>query len=34
VIFNPFLNFLVLGSMFTVFIVLGTYLFIRNERNR
>lgn len=34
VIFNPFLDFLVIGSMFTVFIVLGTYLFIRNERNR
>ena len=34
VIFNPVLNFAVIAVMFTVFIVLGTYLFMRNERNR
>jgi len=34
VIFNPFIDFAVIASMFTVFIVLGTYLFIKNERNR
>ncbi len=34
VIFNPVLNFLVVGSMFTVFLIFGTYLFIKNERNR
>ena len=34
VIFNPVLDFAVIAIMFTVFIVLGTYLFMKNERNR
>ncbi len=34
VIFHPILNLLVLTSMFVIFLTLGTYLFIRNERNR
>ena len=34
VIFNPFIDFTVIGSMFIVFMILGTFLFIRNERNR
>ena len=34
VIFNPILDFAVITVMFMVFIVLGTYLFMKNERNR
>ncbi|CAN5229505.1 ABC transporter permease [soil metagenome] len=34
VLFNPLLNFLILSVMFFVFLILGTYMFIRNERNR
>ncbi len=34
VLFHPILNIIVLSSMFLLFLVLGTYMFIRNERNR
>lgn len=34
VIANPFLDLLVIAAMFLVFISFGTYLFVRNERNR
>lgn len=34
VIFNPVINLLVIGVMFVIFLIAGTYLFIRNERNR
>ena len=34
VIFNRIFDFAVITVMFTVFIVLGTYLFMKNERNR
>ena len=34
VLFNPLFNFMVIVVMFFVFLLLGTYLFIRNERNR
>ena len=28
------LDFIVIGSMFTVFLIFGTYVFMKNERNR
>lgn len=31
---SPLTNLAIIGLMFTVFILLGTYLFVRNERNR
>ena len=34
VLFHPILNILVLSVMFVIFLVLGTYMFVRNERNR
>jgi ABC-2 type transport system permease protein len=34
VIFNPAISFGVIVAMFTVFLTAGTYLFVRNERNK
>jgi ABC-2 type transport system permease protein len=34
VLFNPVLDFAVMTGMFVVFLLLGTFLFVRNERNR
>lgn len=34
VLFSPWLDLVVVGSMFLVFMVVGTYLFVKNERNR
>jgi len=34
VLFNTPINLAVIGAMFTVFMIGGTYLFMRNERNR
>jgi ABC-2 type transport system permease protein len=34
VLFHPLLNLLVISVMFVLFLVVGTYLFMRNERNR
>lgn len=34
VLMNPWLDLLIISLMFTVFILLGTFLFVRNERNR
>lgn len=34
VLFNPWFNLVVLSSMATVFMFAGTYIFIKNERNR
>ncbi len=31
---NPIINLLIIGVIFTVFLSLGTFLFVRNERNR
>ncbi|MFA5107888.1 MAG: ABC transporter permease, partial [Patescibacteria group bacterium] len=33
-IFTPLLNIIVMGSMFALFIIIGTYFFVKNERNR
>lgn len=34
VLFHPLLNIMVISAMFFVFLILGTYLFMKNERNR
>lgn len=34
VLFNPFFNLIVVSVMIVLFISIGTYLFVRNERNR
>lgn len=34
VLFNPAFDLLIMSVMFVIFIVIGTYLFVRNERNR
>lgn len=34
VIYNPLINLIVIGILFTIMLILGTYLFVRNERNR
>jgi ABC-2 type transport system permease protein len=34
VLHSPLVNFTVISVMFVVFILLGTYLFVKNERNR
>ncbi|NTV31594.1 ABC transporter permease [candidate division WWE3 bacterium] len=34
VLYSPMVNIIVIGIMFTLFFMIGTYLFVRNERNR
>nr|BBH86690.1 ABC transporter [Thermosporothrix sp. COM3] len=34
VLMNPIFNLLIIGVLFVIFMVAGTYLFVRNERNR
>lgn len=34
VLFNPAFNLLIMSFMFVIFMSIGTYLFVRNERNR
>jgi ABC-2 type transport system permease protein len=34
VIFNPFINLAIVGALFLVMLTVGTYFFVRNERNR
>jgi len=34
VLFDPLFDLLIIGVMSTIFIVIGTYLFVRNERNK
>jgi ABC-2 type transport system permease protein len=34
VVYNPLLNVLVMVSMFFVFIILGTYIFVKSEKER
>lgn len=34
VLYNPFIDLIVIVSMFLFFLVIGTFLFVRNERNR
>jgi ABC-2 type transport system permease protein len=34
VLFNPLINIIVISVMFMVFLFLGTYLFMKNERNK
>lgn len=34
VLYNPLLDLLVIGIIFIAFIIVGTYLFVRNEKNR
>lgn len=34
VLFNPLLNLIIIAIMFAIFLILGTFLFVRAERNR
>ena len=34
VLYNPFIDFVVMSGMFLLFITIGTFLFVKNERNK
>ncbi len=34
VLYSPWVNFIIIAAIFAVFLSVGTYLFVRNERNR
>jgi hypothetical protein len=34
VLFNPWINFGIISVLFVIMITIGTYMFVKNERNR